>query len=64
MYYMNMYMYLSILCLQKSGATVVSDPERDKTMVQELLELKNKVDKIITNSFEDQEKFHDAVRVS
>ena len=32
-------------------------------MVQELLDLKNKVDKIIVESFQNHEKFHSAVRV-
>lgn len=50
--------------MQKSGAAIVNDTERDKTMVQEMLELKSKVDKIIKSSFQNEEKFHDAVRVS
>ncbi len=33
-------------------------------MVQELLELKSKVDKIIESSFANVGKFHDMVRVS
>ena len=43
---------------------IVNDTERDKTMVQELLEFKEKVDQIISHSFQNQEKFYDVVRVS
>ena len=50
--------------IQKSGIAIVSDPERDKTMVQELLELKDKVERIISEAFQDNDKFHDVVRVS
>ena len=32
-------------------------------MIQELLELKSKVDRIIRESFQNQSKFHDVVRV-
>ena len=42
----------------------MSDHERDKTMIQELLELKSKVDRIIRESFQNQSKFYDVVRVS
>lgn len=49
---------------QKSGTAIVSDSERDKTMVQELLELKIKVDQIITEAFENNEKLHSVVRES
>ena len=49
---------------QKSGAAIVSDSEKDKTMVQELLELKVKVDQIIAKAFENNEKLHNVVRES
>ena len=49
---------------QKSGAAIVSDPERDKSMVQELLELKNKVDVIISEAFRSNERFQAVVRES
>ena len=50
--------------MQKSGAAIVSDPERDKNMVQELLELKVKVDQIIVEAFNCNEKLHGVVRES
>ena len=43
---------------------IVSDLERDKAMVQELLDLKAKVDTIIAESFQGNEKFTDVVRES
>ncbi len=43
---------------------IVSDGERDKTMVQELLELKTKVDDIVLNSFQESLCFYDTVRES
>lgn len=50
--------------IKKSGMAIVNDTERDKTMVQELLEFKEKVDQIISHSFQNQEKFYDVVRDS
>lgn len=49
---------------QKSGTAIVSDSERDKSMVQELLELKNKVDLIISEAFRSNERFQAVVRES
>ena len=43
---------------------IVGDTERDKTMVQELLDLKTKVDTIIAQSFQGNEKITDVVRES
>lgn len=42
----------------------MSDSERDKNMVQELLELKAKVDLIIIEAFDNNEKLHGVVRES
>lgn len=50
--------------VKKSGATKVSDSDRDKVMVQELLELKTKMDDIIARAFQDNIKFHDILRES
>ncbi len=50
--------------MQKSGAAIVSDTERDKTMVQDLLDLKAKVDCIIVEAFNNNEKLHCVVRES
>lgn len=49
---------------QKSGAAIVDDPERDKTMVQELLQLKSRLDTVICESFQDHERLYDVVRES
>ena len=43
---------------------IVSDSERDKSMVQELWELKAKVDLIIIEAFDNNEKLHGVVRES
>ena len=40
----------------------MSDPERDKVMVQDLLELKTKMDDIIAKAFRDGIKFYDTLR--
>jgi cullin-4 len=50
--------------IKKLGVTIVNDMERDKQMVQDLLELKDKVEKIISESFKNESKFHDIVRES
>ncbi len=42
----------------------MSDSERDKTMVQDLLELKVKVDQIIVEAFGNNERLHGVVRES
>lgn len=34
------------------------DPEKDKTMVQELLDFKDKMDKIVTNCFLKRDRFN------
>ena len=50
------------LCEQKSGAATVSDSERDKVMVHDLLELKTKMDDIIAKAFQESMKFYDTLR--
>ena len=40
----------------------MNDMERDRTMVQDLLELKGKVDSIIAESFQGRDSFSDVVR--
>jgi len=58
---------LSDLCysigLQKSGMAMVSDVEREKTMVQELMDFKEKLDAVISDSFQKNEKFQRALQV-
>ena len=55
------YLYIC-LCEQKSGAATVSDSERDKVMVHDLLELKTKMDDIIAKAFQESMKFYDTLR--
>ena len=50
------------IIIQKSGAAIVSDSERERTMVHDLLELKSKVDQIIAEAFQNNEKFVDVIR--
>ena len=50
------------LIFQKSGSAIVSDSESETTMVHDLLELKSKVDQIITEAFQSNEKFLDMIR--
>ncbi|XP_046705841.1 cullin-4B isoform X2 [Silurus meridionalis] len=44
------------------GSTIVINPEKDKTMVQELLDFKDKVDSIIEICFMKNEKFVNAMK--
>ncbi|XP_056675965.1 cullin-4B-like [Monodelphis domestica] len=44
------------------GSTIVNNPEKDKTMVQELLDFKDKVDHIIDICFMKNEKFVNAMK--
>ncbi|XP_070538317.1 cullin-4A-like [Ptychodera flava] len=43
--------------IKKTGTTIVINPEKDKTMVQELLDFKDKMDYIVFNCFCKNEKF-------
>lgn len=59
---------LADLCLalnqyiKKRGRAIVIDPEKDKTMVQELLDFKDKIDNIINKCFQHNEKFNNSCR--
>lgn len=59
---------LSELCLsfntyiKKKGRTIVIDPEKDKTMVQELLDFKDKMDNIVCQCFQKNEKFANSLK--
>lgn len=44
------------------GSTIVINPEKDKTMVQELLDFKDKVDHVINVCFMKNEKFVNAMK--
>lgn len=48
--------------VKKTGGAVVSDVERDKTMIEDLLGLKEKVDLLVVRSFEDEPMFVRAVK--
>lgn len=48
--------------MQAFGSTIVINPEKDKTMVQELLDFKDKVDHIIDVCFLKNEKFVNAMK--
>lgn len=51
-----------VFILQAFGSTIVINPEKDKTMVQELLDFKDKVDHIIDICFLKNEKFVNAMK--
>lgn len=48
---------------QKQGLSIVLNPEKDRTMVQELLDFKDQLDGIIEQSFMKSEKFVVAMKV-
>lgn len=48
--------------MQSFGSTIVINPEKDKTMVQELLDFKDKVDHIIDICFMKNDKFVNAMK--
>lgn len=50
--------------IKKKGRTIVIDPEKDKSMVQDLLDFKDKLDHIVRNCFEHNERFVNALRDS
>ena len=45
------------------GLSIVQDVEKDKTMVQELLDFKGKLDHLITDAFSNNEKFLTLLKV-
>ncbi|XP_073810981.1 cullin 4 [Musca autumnalis] len=48
--------------IKKKGRTIVIDPEKDKNMVQDLLDFKDKMDVIVRTCFERNEKFTNSLR--
>lgn len=48
--------------IKKKGKTIVIDPEKDKTMVQELLDFKDKMDNIVNTCFLRNEKFGNSLK--
>lgn len=59
---------LSELCInfnsyiKKKGRTIVIVPEKDRTMVQELLDFKDKMDYMVSNCFQKNEKFSNSLK--
>jgi len=50
--------------VKKRGRTIVIDPEKDKTMVQELLDFKEKLNNIVVNCYQSNEKFINSLKES
>lgn len=48
--------------IKKRGRTIVIDPEKDKTMVEELLEFKDTMDNIVVKCFNRNEKFSNSLK--
>lgn len=48
--------------IKKFGRTIVIDPEKDKTMVQELLDFKDMMDNIVISCFNRNEKFGNSLK--
>lgn len=46
--------------LKRVGGEIVTDKERDKSMIQDLLDLKLRAGHIIANAFQDSDVFHDS----
>jgi len=59
---MSILFFLLFFFLQKKGRTIVIDPEKDKTMVQELLDFKDKMDNIVNTCFHKNEKFANSLK--
>ena len=52
-----------VLRHQVKGAELVSDPEKDKTIVASLLELKKQIDVLHANAFMSNEDFKRSIKV-
>jgi len=50
--------------VKKRGRTIVIDPEKDKTMVQELLDFKEKLNNIVVTCFQNNEKYNNSLKES
>ncbi|XP_031622090.1 cullin-4B [Contarinia nasturtii] len=50
------------LYIKKKGRTIVIDPEKDKSMVQDLLDFKDKLDNIVRTCFEHNDKYVNSLR--
>lgn len=54
--------YQNSMLFQKKGRTIVIDPEKDKSMVQDLLDFKDKMDVIVHSCFDHNDKFINSLR--
>lgn len=50
--------------VKSTGSPIINDPEREKTVVQELLSLKDKMAQVIENSFDNNEHFFASLKVT
>lgn len=48
--------------IKKRGRVIVTNPEKDKTMVQELLDFKDRMDVVVSECFQANEKFHNSLK--
>lgn len=48
--------------IKKRGRVIVTNPEKDKTMVQELLDFKDRMDVVVNECFQANEKFHNSLK--
>ncbi|KAF5294231.1 hypothetical protein FQA39_LY13479 [Lamprigera yunnana] len=48
--------------IKKFGRTIVIDPEKDRTMVQELLDFKDAMDNVVSTCFQKNEKFGNSLK--
>ncbi|XP_066158847.1 cullin-4B [Euwallacea fornicatus] len=48
--------------IKKRGRTIVIDPEKDKTMVQELLDFKDAMDNVVATCFHKHERFSNSLK--
>ena len=53
-----------VLHFQKTGTTIIINPEKDKTMVQELLDFKDRMDNVMTECFTENEKLFNTLKES
>lgn len=58
-----LYSFPFFFSFQKQGTSIVLDPEKDKSMVQDLLDFKEQLDSIIEDAFMKSEKFVNAMKV-
>ena len=54
---------ITLLFFKAKGLSIVQDVEKDKSMVQELLDFKGKLDLLITDAFNNNDKFLTLLKV-